>query len=237
MRNLFVVFYSVAALDVLFAAALRLGGPLESSALNVGLCVVTVFGAIGALLAVRSRARGPWVVAIIAPAAIAAAWSIGMCFALGGSMHFVRWAGLWTRGTDTAWLGRLTLIGGAIGIVFGIVLALGMRGRAWTLGMAALVGACCIPILGIPGAVLAASAQLFLGAVALLDARDMRVAEAKWRHGSQLREVHDGPYRTTETEPLDRLRALFDDARIRAWGATTTMLLATAIAIVSLSRA
>lgn len=231
-----VVLFAVAALDALFATALRLGGPIEAAAGYAGIAAVTVMGAIAATLTIRSDARGAWALALAIPATVSASWCVGMCFALEGPMHFIRWAGLWTRGTDTAWLGRLTVIGLACGAAFGVVLALVMRaGRdrmlAWTFGATAIVGALSIPILGLTGAALASIAQLALAVVARRDVRAMQRAESEWHRSKQLQDAHSGwPYRVPEATPLELLRTMARSIRHQAIGASAVMLATTLIA-------
>lgn len=234
MGNGLVVLFAVALLDVLFACAVKVLGPLEPDAFHAGLFGLTVMGAIASTLAVRSNARGGWVVALVVPATLAATWCVAMTFALTGSMHFIRWAGLWTRGTDMAWFTRLTLVGVFGGLVFGTVLALALRDRAWTFATAALAGAVSIPVLGWSGMVLAAFAQVVLGIVALRDARAMRVAETEWHHGKQLEaaRTNGGPYRLPESAPLERLARILRASRIRAWGASSAMLVVTIVAAI-----
>ncbi len=231
------VLFAVAALDALFATALRLGGPVEAAAAYAGIAAVTVMGAIAATLTVRSDARGAWALALAIPATVSASWCVGMCFALEGPMHFIRWAGLWTRGTDTAWLGRLTLIGLACGAAFGVVLALVMRARArdrtlvWTFGATAIVAAISIPVLGLAGVTLASIAQIALAVVARRDVRAMRSAESEWHRRMQLHDALSGwPYRAPEAAPLDLLREMAQSMRDRALGASTVMLATTLIA-------
>jgi len=65
----------------------------------------------------------------------------------------------------------------------------------------------------------------------------MRSAENEWRHGKQLDEARfGGPYRLPESAPLERLRVLLRTARLRAWGASSTMLLVTTLAVVFAAR-
>jgi hypothetical protein len=233
-KNLLVVAFAVAALDLLFAATLRLAGPLEPDAVRAGLGAVTLLGALASWLVVRSNARGGFAIATAIPATVSAAWCIGMFFAFQGSMHFIRWAGLSARATDMAWMGRLTLVGIACGTAFGIVLALMMRGQRWAFGATALVAALSIPLLGLAGAAVSALAQIALATIALRDAREMRTAALDLHHAKQLDDARTGgPYRAPESAPLDILRQAARTLRFRAWGSSAAMMAATLFALVA----
>lgn len=189
-----------ASVGVLVAGALRLFGELPAGSTAAGVVPAVALGALATRLAIGARARGAWAVATMAPGVVASAWCVAARLAGAGSMTFVRYAGLWTRGTDDAWLLRFTGIGAAAGLACGALLAAIMRARAasaerptldavertlaWTFGAAATSSAVAAPFLGRSAGALAAAAALGLAAVAARDVARARWLRAAWASGN-----------------------------------------------------
>jgi len=186
-----IVLSGIALFDLSFAAMLDLCGAIEPGAEHVGLLVLTLMSATTMWLALRSDVRGLSSVALAIPSSVAAAWCVAAAFAASGSMHFIHFAGMSSRGTDTEWIARLTWIGCAHGSIAGAVIALVMRARsnarraidgsdhacAWAFGSVALVGAMSVALVGITACAVTAIAEIALLRIAMRDVRRRDWAE------------------------------------------------------------
>lgn len=192
-----VLLVGVACLDLPFAALMRVGAPDEDLALAVGLCALTAMGALAIVLALRARARGGWVIALAAPASLAAAWCTAASFALQGGMHFVRLWGSSSRGTDPDWIKALSVVALAHAAVAGPALALVLRARtqtlerpsvdgpdraaSWAVGVAAVIAAATTATLGKAGGAVTASCALALLVLSFRAARHAAFARGLGR--------------------------------------------------------
>jgi len=201
------------------------GAPSEAR--FIGAIALAGMASLASWLALQSRARTASALFFATAASVGGAWCAAAYFPTLGSMGFVKWCGLWTRGTDMAWLECFTWIGLAHGIFSGALLALVARAhavahetidgrdRALALALAGLafVAAASAASIGLAGCVIAACAEIGLFAVVLRDGARLRFAiaafdPARFALGPPLpgaprltRKVHAGVYRREPGRP------------------------------------